>query len=419
MPFAPARVAPLALDRVSRVVGRGDRDERLARERVADLASVAHPGVCVPLDVAREDDAVVACSPRVAGVALSGAGPVEELGEWVWLVASLADALAALHRAGFSHGDVSPANVIVGVRPVLIDLVGAALGRERGTPGFAAPERARGGPSPAADVYALGAVALAVAGDTIRTQAEAWMEPLLAQEPDARPTAAAVAAGLSRCAAPVRWRPEADVPRQGTPPPARTERDPRAWAWRLVRRPVRTLVIALACGAAAAWIAWGPDLAVSEPSARGAELAADSVPADSAPVLSPPAPVAAAVALTTARGEALAVGDGEALVAMTVPGSGAWATASREARSLEEGTVFEGLVIAERGAVQVEVGDTGEGDDGAPRRALVAVTYEVSAHARSDPDGHSVAVPAHTQTALLALEWSGTVWRVAEVSDPP
>jgi hypothetical protein len=418
MPSAPARVAPLALDRVSRVVGRGDRDERLARARVADLASVAHPGVCVPLDVAREDDAVVACSPRVAGVALSGAGPVEELGEWVWLVASLADALAALHSAGLSHGDVSPANVIVGMRPVLIDLVGAALGRERGTPGFAAPERARGGPSPAADVYALGAVALAVAGDAIRTQAEAWMEPLLAQDPDARPTAAAVAAGLARCAAPVRWRPEVDVPRPGMPRPARTERDPRAWAWRLVRRPVRTLAIVLACVAAIAWIAWGPDLGASEPPARAAELAADSVPADPAPVLGPPAPVAAAVALTTARGQALAAGDGDALVAMTVPGSGAWATASREARSLEEGTVFEGLVIAERGAVQVE----SEGDNGAPdapRRALVAVTYEVSPHTRSGPDGHSVAVPAHTQTALLALEWSGTEWRVAEVSDPP
>jgi len=143
MPSAPARVAPLALDRVSRVVGRGDRDERLARERVADLASVAHPGVCVPLDVAREDDAVVACSPRVAGVALSGAGPVEELGEWVWLVASLADALAALHRAGFSHGDVSPANVIVGVRPVLIDLVGAAAGAARGARRASPAPRAR------------------------------------------------------------------------------------------------------------------------------------------------------------------------------------------------------------------------------------------------------------------------------------
>ncbi|WP_042212544.1 protein kinase domain-containing protein, partial [Demequina mangrovi] len=225
-------VTPLRLDRVARAVGSGDRDERLARERVAALSELTHPGLCVPLDVVREDDAVVVCSPRVPGVTLEDAGRCADPGEWVWLVVGIAEALAALHASGLTHGDIAPANVMIARAPVLVDLVGPSLGHERGTPGFAAPERAAGGPPSAADdVHALGAVALAAAPEGFRSDAEAWMAPLLARDPSVRPAAAAVARGLVRCAEPQPWRPDAAVERESgsAVADARTQRAPGAW----------------------------------------------------------------------------------------------------------------------------------------------------------------------------------------------
>ncbi|WP_062464000.1 hypothetical protein [Demequina soli] len=394
-------ITPLRLDRVTRTVGHGDADERAARARLAALSAVEHPGVCVPLDVAREHDAVVACAPRVAGVTLAEAGRCASLGEWVWLVAGIADALAALHVRGLAHGDVAPGNVIVGARPVLVDLVGPALGRERGTPGFAAPERAGGGPpTPADDVHALGALALAAAAPAWRTEAEAWMLPLLDPDPDARPSAAAVAHGIARCAAPVRWRPEA--PTDGAAPvsaDARTETDPRAWAWRLRRRPGRLAAAVLAFGAAAAWLLWAP-----LPDAGREPVSAQAAPASASSL---PDPADAARALTERRVDAVARGDGEALVAMTVPGSEAWVTASRQARQLAGGEALEDLAVEVTGA-------STRARDGT--RATVEVTYRLSARVLVSPDGTRTEVAGESQRVVLDLAWSGEAWRVAGVS---
>ncbi|WP_062527839.1 hypothetical protein [Demequina rhizosphaerae] len=401
------RITPLQLDRVTRTVGRGDAAERSARARVAALSAVDHPGLCVPLDIVREDDAVGACSPRVVGTPLAEAGRIAELGAWVWLVAGLAEALAALHARGLAHGDVAPANVLVGARPVLVDLVGPALGGERGTPGFAAPERAAGGPpSAAGDVHALGALALAAAAPEIRTEAEAWAAPLLDPDPDARPSAGAVARGIVACAAPVRWRPDVPVePDAAVAPDARTETDPRAWVWRLRRRPL-VLGVVVACGAACvAWAAWGPPLA-SLDVADGSVPAQPAVPAAASSL---PDVAEAARALTRDRAAAIAAGDGEALVRLTVPGSEAWATAAREARLLEE-TELRGLEV-DVGAASVVSADGSS--------AVVDVAYRLSDHVRVDADGSRAEIPAECQEARLALEWSGERWRVAGVSGSP
>ncbi|MBM4359065.1 MAG: sigma 54-interacting transcriptional regulator [Deltaproteobacteria bacterium] len=84
-------------------------------------------------------------------------------------IAALIDAaelLTSLHRARLLHGDVKPANIIVGRdgRATLVDLGLAAPWREGGarpeglTPQFAAPELFRGEAlTPQAEVYALGA----------------------------------------------------------------------------------------------------------------------------------------------------------------------------------------------------------------------------------------------------------------------
>ncbi len=87
-------------------------------------------------------------------------------GEWLRPLAGAADQLTLLHRAGLFHGDIKPANVIVGPdgTGTLVDLGLSAPWREGGTrprgltPRFAAPELFTGEPlTVRAEVYALGA----------------------------------------------------------------------------------------------------------------------------------------------------------------------------------------------------------------------------------------------------------------------
>ena len=86
--------------------------------------------------------------------------------DWLEPLAHAAEQLTALHRAGLLHGDVKPANVIVGPdrRGTLVDLGLATPFREKGararglTPKYAAPELLSGAPlTVRAEVYALGA----------------------------------------------------------------------------------------------------------------------------------------------------------------------------------------------------------------------------------------------------------------------
>ncbi len=87
-------------------------------------------------------------------------------GEVVTVLAPVASALGRLHDLGVVHGDVSPGNVLLDLegRPLLGDLgLGHVLGEVSpgvwGTEGYVAPEVLLGAdPSPASDVYALGAL---------------------------------------------------------------------------------------------------------------------------------------------------------------------------------------------------------------------------------------------------------------------
>lgn len=82
----------------------------------------------------------------------------------VELIVQLCQAVSAVHRAGFVHGDISSRNIVVAPdnRLVLVDFgesrpLGAPSAPARATPGFAAPELFRGAPaSIASDIYSLG-----------------------------------------------------------------------------------------------------------------------------------------------------------------------------------------------------------------------------------------------------------------------
>ena len=152
----------------------------LARLRVPGLVRVhdfAHDSSGVPFLV---EDFVEGEAP---GAWVSG-----NVARLVSLAAGLAETLAALHEAGFVHGDVKPANVRVPAngRPILLDLGAAAIVRAArassisgcadSTPGlspapsivftaaFAAPELSAGAARSAqTDLYALGATLWACA----------------------------------------------------------------------------------------------------------------------------------------------------------------------------------------------------------------------------------------------------------------
>ncbi|WP_052707663.1 serine/threonine-protein kinase [Streptomyces rubellomurinus] len=91
------------------------------------------------------------------------------------LVAGIAEALQAIHASGVVHRDLKPGNVLIapdGPRVIDFGIARAAdasaltgTGLRIGSPAYMAPEQAMGLPAtPATDVYALGALAVHVAG---------------------------------------------------------------------------------------------------------------------------------------------------------------------------------------------------------------------------------------------------------------
>ena len=87
-------------------------------------------------------------------------------GEVVTILTPICQAVAALHAAGGSHGDISAGNITLTAagRPLLLDLGAAAswvtADQVCGTEGFIAPEVREGAaPTAASDVFSLGAVA--------------------------------------------------------------------------------------------------------------------------------------------------------------------------------------------------------------------------------------------------------------------
>lgn len=163
--------------------------------RLAALRGRPHPHLARTRQVVRLDGGRCAVvSDRVPGPTLAtvlAARGRLTAPEVAGLLSAVGSALGHLHERGVVHGDVSPANVVLGDdgAPVLVDLAGHGA-HDLGTPGFVPPERARGGVAGApGDVWALARLVARVAGDCdphLRSLLGAALDADPARRPSAR-----------------------------------------------------------------------------------------------------------------------------------------------------------------------------------------------------------------------------------------
>jgi hypothetical protein len=207
--------------------------QRLLREAEV-LRRLHHPNVVRLVDVIDEGDEIVLVMPYLSGGSLAervtqhGPAPADEVERQA---RRLFGALAQAHALGIIHRDIKPANILFDERgePCLADFGVAQTwdqthgltvsGMVVGTPGFMAPEQARGEQAlPASDVFSLGATLLFAAtadgpfgtGDpallmvraagnkvekvpkSLPTSLRRLLSDTLQSRPERRPTAAAV-----------------------------------------------------------------------------------------------------------------------------------------------------------------------------------------------------------------------------------
>ena len=149
-------------------------DAAAAAAFLADVAAATpvHPAVLRPLTTFVHEGEPWLVLRVMAGGSLRGhAGALSPV-QLARVLVPVLDALDAAGRRGIAHGDLRPENVLLGPRgAVMVADFGLVAAHERarrcrergtwiGTPGYAAPERARSeGATPAADLFAVGAMA--------------------------------------------------------------------------------------------------------------------------------------------------------------------------------------------------------------------------------------------------------------------
>ena len=151
-----------------------EADHRRFQTEAASAARLSHPCIVPVREVGEADGQPVLLMDLVPGQTLAeatrdGPLPARRAAE---LVAQIADAVQHAHARGVLHRDLKPSNVLLDpaglprltdfglARPLDTDSSLTGTGQVLGTPGYLAPEQARGeaGVGPAADIYGLGTV---------------------------------------------------------------------------------------------------------------------------------------------------------------------------------------------------------------------------------------------------------------------
>jgi serine/threonine protein kinase len=140
------------------------------QREAAVAAQVKHPHLIAVLDAGSVDQQSYIAVPRLDGFNMArvlALRPSQPLPVALWWTRQIASALSAMHSAGWCHGDVKPAHVMVGTRGhlTLIDLglarpCHASTASHRSTIAYAAPETLgeHAVALPASDIYSLGLV---------------------------------------------------------------------------------------------------------------------------------------------------------------------------------------------------------------------------------------------------------------------
>jgi hypothetical protein len=183
------------------------------------LTQLSHPAIAEVYEYGDGDlgDGIVV--PYIVREVVSGPtleqrleiGPLP-VGEVLRILGSVADALAVAHRAGIAHGNIEPANIVLGPTGVKVTDFGLAAlrGQPRSPLAYPAPELASGSAAtPASDMYSLGVVFVACltgiagsvpgaasaagAADPVPASLAALWAACLGANPQDRPSAAHVA----------------------------------------------------------------------------------------------------------------------------------------------------------------------------------------------------------------------------------
>ncbi|WP_062073462.1 hypothetical protein [Demequina sediminicola] len=409
-------MADTTLPVLHRVIGSTPGLADRVRDRARALGGLGSPDILVPHRISvRSDGTVIADVPMVDGQDIAELSRVRaplDATECVWLGVRVARAVARLHASALIHGDISPSNVVVGPRGiVLVDTLAPLCEDENGTMGFRAPEVIAGAASFASDVYSLGRLLRWSASESALASVQAVTRTMVDPDANLRPVMEDVPALLRGVGTEQAIKPTAQLDIAShvrSQAGVRTSKIPSGRWWRARRWSLRlATAMGVVAAATAAFLLMLPDdeasvalpvAAAAEPAPVASGLAASGGATEG--------PGEAALRLTQERFDALATADASQLETLVVAGSGVAGTLATIGDDLREGNLrYDGLAVTLGDAAILSAGET---------TAEVSVTYEVSAHSVSRA-GVREAIPGYVETAVLVLDRTPTGWKVSEV----